>query len=775
MEALQYLLHHLAVAVLLVLCQCGRTSQGTRRYEEACYSRCKCLSKGSILTCRQSVLTSVPPLLSTTMVVDLDDNRIRVLRNNSFTSAVRIEIVSLESNGIVHIESGAFEVLSDLQILRLGRNRLSYLSRNIFWNNRDLEVLDLHGNLFTAIPDNIMYHLSSLKLLNISYNLLKSPNLGPGFKYTPQLSSLDLTGNNFVSLEPHVFQSTHWWDEQITHYLNLSYCNIRHVHENALSQLQRLEYLSLEGNYDITQADLRTALRNLQVSSLQSLNLSKMNITNVYRFFHQFQHEQLQSLDLSCNNIAEIAPRTFYYLENLRSLDLRHNKLTGVGDLNGLAKLEALYLGHNRIHNIAFTAFEGLQTLRVLDISHNLLTVVDERLFEKSFDLHSLDISHNRISDLAISSGLENLQVLRLGSNLIRNIDLVRRLLQLQELDAGDNKIESIDLPLFTETHSFVRVNLSHNDIIEISLDAFFGSSHEVVDLSYNHLARLDQLGWRRVQKLFLQGNAIDSVSPRALHGLTMLTDLHLEDNNLQRLPHSVFRDTPNLRHLAVGYNPLGRFLQRPITSAILGDLPRLETLSLSHVGMELLPSFLFTNQTQLRTLDLSGNRISELRPTTFFHMNRLVFLNISANMLTEPDPVTFISLPRLRTLDASYNAYQCTCELMQFRNWLSLTNVTLPDMRNRTSRKYLCAGPPEWQGIALVDFHLESNTCSHHENAVIFASVGCTVLALILLMLFGVYRYKWWVRRKLRRTQYSVIDDVSTVQINPRHSREWV
>ena len=744
-------------------------------YQDVCPSRCKCLDKGSVLTCRQSSLTYVPTLLSTTMVVVLDDNHIRVLRNSSFDSAIRIEIISLEKNSMVRLEIGAFELLSEMRILRLGDNRLSYLPRNIFWNNRNLEVLDLHGNLFTQMPDNIMYPLHNLKLLNVSYNQLTSPNLGRGFQFTVQLSSLDMTGNNFFSLEPHIFVNILRWDAQVTRFLNLSYCNIRHVYPNALSQLYQLESLSLEGNSGITRTDLHTALRDLQAAKLRTLNLSRMNLTNVYEFFHRLQHRKLQHLDLSFNNIEEIQQRTFYYLMDLRSLDMSQNLLDGVGDLSGLTKLESLNLAYNRIKHIEYTSFEGLQALRVLDISHNRLTSVNEGPFDNLWDLAHLDVSCNKIESFFISSGLENLETLLIRSNHIMNLDFIKNLLRLKKVDVSYNKVERVVGQLFARGHNFVMVNLSRNEIAEIDGDVFQGSSHETVDLSYNHLTTLPYFAWRRLQKLYIQGNVIANISARAFSGLATLTDLWVNNNCLREFPRGCFSDTPNLRRLALSSNPLGTFLQRPSTSSIFSSLGRLESLSLANVSVEILPSFMFTNQTQLKTLDLSMNKLSALPPATLAQMTRLVFLNISHNELTEPDPVTFHDLPRLRILDASGNPFLCTCELMRFRNWLDVTAVSLPGVRNRSSGQYQCTGPPEWKRVPLLDFHLESNTCSHHENAVIFASIGCTVLAVILTILFGVYRYKWWVKRKLHRTQYSVIDDASTVQVNPRHSREWV
>ena len=105
--------------------------------------------------------------------------------------------------------------------------------------------------------------------------------LGPRFKVTTKVATIDLGGNNLVVLESHVFQATLWWDDKVTHYLNLSYCHIQHIFPTSLSQLYHIDLLSLEGNV-IPPNQLKLALDDLSISSLEILSLSKMNIKNIY-------------------------------------------------------------------------------------------------------------------------------------------------------------------------------------------------------------------------------------------------------------------------------------------------------------------------------------------------------------------------------------------------------------------------------------------------------------------------------------------------------------
>jgi len=92
------------------------------------------------------------------------------------------------------VEAGALLSLTELRVLRLGRNHLSSLPDGLFVANRKLTLLDVHANYFAVLPDAVLRHLHSLRSLNVSFNHLTSPRLGPGFRYTTQLSHLDLSG-----------------------------------------------------------------------------------------------------------------------------------------------------------------------------------------------------------------------------------------------------------------------------------------------------------------------------------------------------------------------------------------------------------------------------------------------------------------------------------------------------------------------------------------------------------------------------------------------------
>ena len=119
----------------VILCMCliqpgGMASRGQHIVD--CPMLCRCLEKGSIITCRHAGLHHLPTLLTTTMFLDFDDNHLTVLRNGTFVAAHRVEMLSLQNNQLQTIEEGTLSLLTDLHTLLLGGNLLSSLPADIF-------------------------------------------------------------------------------------------------------------------------------------------------------------------------------------------------------------------------------------------------------------------------------------------------------------------------------------------------------------------------------------------------------------------------------------------------------------------------------------------------------------------------------------------------------------------------------------------------------------------------------------------------------------------
>ena len=715
---------------------------------------------------------AVPRLLSTTITADLDHNHINILHNDSFAAAQYTQVISLQHNGLLHIEEGALSSLSHLRVLRLAHNHLASLPGHLFDHNPSLQELDLSHNAFLDLPDTAMYQLGSLHQLNVSWNALTTSVLGSGFQATTQLVTLDLTGNHLVSLDAAVFRSASTWDSETPHYLNLSSCGLRHLHEQALSTLPPLAALSLSGNPELPGQEVLAALQHLDVTSLQTLHLAHMNLSNTEDFFMRFDYRALTRLDLSHNLLPSLSPRSFYYLETLRLLDLSHNLLAEVPDLSGLNQLQQLHLAHNAIDSLEPHAFEALAALQVLDLSHNCLAAVSEAPFETFWDLHTLDLRSNQLRQFSLLTGLESLETLLLADNLLADLGMIARLHNLRTLDLSHNLITSLPPTLFARGQELEVANFSRNIITSVHPSAFSASSPSILDLSLNKLWKLQHYGWRSITQLHLQGNLISNVTRTALAGLTSLTQLNLADNSIHTLPRTVFTDVLNLRQLNLNFNPVGKFLATNKGIKVMSALWKLEKLKLCSVGLQDLSVAMLSNLSALEELHLDGNHLTEHNLTVLTRLQKLNALYLAHNDIQLPQPRLF-QLPRLHRLSLAGNPFHCTCRLMPFRNWLLATNVSLDGLHQ--SGAYQCQSPPEWQGLSLQQFQLQSDTCSPHERVVLIATIACSGLAVAMCVALILYRYR--SRHKHHRTHYSAIDETTAVHI-PRvstDSRDWV
>ena len=135
------------------------------------------LTVASGLDLSSNDLTSVPPNLSSAETrLDLNNNRITILRKHDFFAMTNLKVLNLRFNQIETIEEGAFVGLSNLYALSLYSNKIknipdisSLANLKFFWvganplfithgdfeNMKSLHVLDISwiwSRVFTPLP-----------------------------------------------------------------------------------------------------------------------------------------------------------------------------------------------------------------------------------------------------------------------------------------------------------------------------------------------------------------------------------------------------------------------------------------------------------------------------------------------------------------------------------------------------------------------------------------------------------------------------------------------
>ncbi|KAM6941326.1 vasorin-like [Lycodopsis pacificus] len=224
---------------------------------------------------------------------------------------------------------------------------------------------------------------------------------------------------------------------------------------------------------------------------------------------------ELELLDLSQNELAEIPDGVFEMLSKLKNLDLSSNHIAHISkdSFSGLVQLERLYLHANRIQSIHSEALGGLEMLLELKLQGNQLTSLPSLSFPR---LLLLDLSYNNIPTLGPSDlqtpHLEALKVASLGLTAVDE-GLIASLGNLHELDISTNQLTEVPQALKQDSlKGLIKLSLATNPLGELRVEDF--------------------------QKL------------------SGLQELDLSGLNLQGFSQSFFQTFPRLMHLTAAENP---------------------------------------------------------------------------------------------------------------------------------------------------------------------------------------------------------------------------
>ncbi|KAK6110180.1 Leucine rich repeat family protein [Brugia pahangi] len=325
---------------------------------------------------------------------------------------IEIRELALEKANIVEIGRNAFRNLR-IKKLILDNNRIRALHPQAFRGLESVMLeLSISKNKLTAIPTDSLVGMRALRVLSLRCN-----NIGdieaPAFQNTSSMIDLNLECNQICNIEGSVFndvkdtlqnlildnnclsavpsEALRGLDNLIG--LHMKYNEIKQLNNMQLTNLSSLTILSLTGNKISTiESDFMPQAENLRYLYLGNNNLETIE----QGVMHQFK--QVQVIDMSYNYFTKITGDMFSGLEHLQHLNLEGNQIKDIAPgAFATTPLLLLWLRNNCLGSISPNLFQGTPFLRQVSLANNNIRTIEPLSFAHLANLHTLDLSHNKI------------------------------------------------------------------------------------------------------------------------------------------------------------------------------------------------------------------------------------------------------------------------------------------------------------------------------------------------------------------------------------------
>ncbi|XP_062138313.1 uncharacterized protein LOC133847353 [Drosophila sulfurigaster albostrigata] len=202
----------------------------------------------------------------------------------------------------------------------------------------------------------------------------------------------------------------------------------------------------------------------------------------------------------------------------------------------------------------------------------------------------------------------------------------------------------------------------------------------QVIDFSHNQMAELRNeefqlAGLQNLHKLYLRNCTIQEVNRDAFRGLTILIELDMSNNHIRELHPNTFKSLDKLRNVIINNNEI-----------------------------EVLESGLFTKLHFLSRVEFNNNRLKQVQLNVFGRLDLLKSISLESNKLTHLSKETFADLPKLNYLSLQGNAWNCSCELQEFRDFTIANRLYTPPTD--------CHDPPQLRGKLWSEVPSENFAC---------------------------------------------------------------
>ncbi|XP_058811219.1 uncharacterized protein LOC131676112 [Topomyia yanbarensis] len=643
--------------------------------------------------------------LTNLQILELGANQITELEPGLFKNQRKLRHLNLWRNQLRNITKESFRGAETLQELDLSVNAIESLNPDVFALLPDLTVLNLGFNRFTALPENLLSDNRNLKEFKFINNQAPLQTLPDNFLGNlPQLKTVILNRCSFTHLPASLFRGS----SDITH-MDLSY--------NQLSSVPKLL--------------LRDQLR------LQDLNLAYNELEMLPDGLFE-NTKELLTLQLSYNRLYNLSANIFVSLEKLTVLNIDNNLLHVINQFtfSGTTALEKLYMQNNQLsfHDFSFiqeqdivdtdgTPFQYLNNLRVLNLRNNSITTIFRDWNYNTLALRDLDLSYNNISTLSYLSLQFVSQEIRV--NLSHN--------RITEIDMKD--MEPIITSQRQTDDARIHVDVNNNPL---------NCNCVIFSFVQYLLHELDKAVYRRIQ---FSADNLSCMEPKE-HRDTPVTQLKTKDllcqldqpgTEIKRCPANCSCFVrPVDRGVIVNCTRRGLVEVPPLPQPAMFGFNFLE-LHIEDNNITRLPTENLTGYGKVAELYAQNNGISVVEPDNLPASLRVLDLTKNKlTMLNQSVVEVLNSSKQLVSLQLSDNRWRCDCDSTQFLNFVQQNHKKIADIGRVT-----CEDGREFDSITV------SELCSENTVTIITVSIVLSIVGL-LIGLFTVLYFSYQMEVKV-------------------------
>ncbi|AES99989.1 putative leucine-rich repeat-containing, plant-type, leucine-rich repeat domain, L [Medicago truncatula] len=625
---------------------------------------------------------------------------------NVYGNLIKLKYLALSSNNLTgQVPSSLFH-LPHLSHLYLADNKLVGPIPIEITKRSKLSYVFLDDNMLNGTIPQWCYSLPSLLELGLSDNHLTG-FIGEFSTYS--LQSLDLSNNNLQGHFPNsIFQL-----QNLT-YLYLSSTNLSGVVDfHQFSKLNKLWYLVLSHNTFLS-INIDSSIDSI-IPNLFSLDLSSANINS----FPKFQARNLQTLDLSNNNIHGKIPKWFHTKllnswKDIRYIDLSFNMLQGDLPIPP-SGIQYFSLSNNNFTGNISSTFRNASSLYTLNLAHNNF---QGDLPIPPSGIQYFSLSNNNFTGYISSTfcNASSLYVLDLAHNNLKGMipQCLGTFPNLYVLDMQMNNLYGSIPRTFTKGNAFETIKLNGNQL-EGSLP------QSLANCSY-------------LEVLDLGDNNVEDTFPDWLETLPELQVISLRSNNLHgAITCSSTKHTfPKLRIFDVSNNNFSG----PLPASCIKNFQGMMKVNDKKIDLQYMRNGYYNDSvvvtvkgffieltrilTAFTTIDLSNNMFEGEIPQVIGELNSLKGLNLSNNGITSSIPQSLSHLRNLEWLDLSCNQLKGEIPVaLTNLNFLSVLNLSQNHLEGiiPKGQQFNTFGNDSFEGNTMLCGFPLSKSCKNEED----------------------------------------------------------